>query len=80
MRRTNSQDISASAAEPDRPSAADDNQPLGSEGPASRYSPEQRELLEQGLRILARLIVLAYFGGRMPLQDANVNSDSSGAL
>ena len=28
--------------------------------PASRYTPEQREMLEQGLRILARLIVRAH--------------------
>ena len=29
--------------------------------PAPPYTPEQRELLEQGLRILARLIVRTYF-------------------
>ena len=51
MRGSNDSD-SASPAERDARSGVN---------PTLRYSPEQRELLEHGLRILARLIVRAYF-------------------
>ena len=45
------------------------------EAPASRYTPEQREMLEQGLRILARLIVHAYL--REGAAQASVEADDS---
>lgn len=60
MRSRSDKDISARSGEPDAAFVADGGQPSESEGPASRYSPEQKELLEQGLCILARLAVRAY--------------------
>lgn len=42
---------------------------------ASRYTPEQREVLESGLRILARLIVHAYL--RDQAAQTSVKADDS---
>ena len=46
--------------EPDVRSTAGGGQASENDASALRYSPEQQELLEQGLRILARLAVRAY--------------------
>ena len=46
-------------------------QASGDDAPALRDSPEQQELLEQGLRILARLAVRAYLRRETSLPTAD---------
>ena len=47
--------------------------------PAPRYTPEQQELLEQGLRILARIAVRAYLKGRVSSHDTDAEPETSDA-
>ena len=61
MRDTNGEDTSANTAQFHGTSARGEDQLSGRERSPSGYSPEQHELLEHGLRILARLAVRAYF-------------------
>lgn len=72
MRRTNGKDISANAGDSDLPFAADMSQSSGVDRSAPRYTPEQLELLNRGLRILARLAVRAYLLREASLPATNV--------
>ncbi len=58
--------------EPDVRSTAGGGQAPGNGASALRYSPEQQELLEQGLRILARLAVRAYLRQEVSLPPADL--------
>ena len=60
MRDAKGKHISADPAKPGPWSATGENHPSEPGEPELRYTPEQQELLEQGLRILARLAVRAY--------------------
>ena len=55
MRDAKGKHISADPAKPGPWSATGENHPSEPGEPELRYTPEQQELLEQGLRILARL-------------------------
>ena len=60
MRDSGGEDPTPLTGEPGVRSNAGDGQASGNDASALHYSPEQRELLEQGLRLLARLAVRAY--------------------
>ena len=75
MRDAKSNGTPANPTNPDADAITNGHHRLQSADPASRYSSEQRETLEQGLRILARLVVRAYLQRHATLPTTNPQAD-----